>query len=790
MDKAFQSEEFVLGPNINGPRTVKMFTASPTQFERDHLGQLFVLAEIESENKHNESIIQFLHEEIKRNYYATEHEDIGQNVEEALTKTNRACTQLLEEHGSEFLEHLNILIVVQYGEELHLAHVGTIHAFLIHNKKIVDILSSAGSSRYEPVNPLKIFSNVVSGQVSAGDKVVLCNTTVLDYLSLEKIRKTFVDAALPESITQVKTLLGDANPETLFGVLAWDILSTTVKRKELPPLQQEETKKEPAPTSPPEPIALIDEQKDAEQPKQSDEPGGKRYSPEEPAPTSPPEPDSLSSLQSQQQSTTELLEPSMRNKMRSAIDNMSKTVQRYRTNGEKTNEDDVPDSLPNRLRQRQDQQSKPRGILARIVRLLVFWATGFVELVIRGLKAIVSYRPKRMQKGAWRGARHSRTTTWIMRLRDAPLRTKLLLGASVLFLFVFALIITRDSAPDDSGFTESDYESMYASAQEKIQEADAVLIYGNETDALGFLTEAVDLLDDIPNDRGSLSEDVETLLKTTTDTINRINGVIVLNDPTVVVDLRSQFPNIATSGMTLFQGALWVSHPGDPALYQVNPTSGSATDRQTDAGHGVAVAAASGSSLLLIGSEGDSTLYDPASDSAESLSITHLQSNPSIAAAQVFNNRLYTLDQDTGQIYVHEATGSGYAEGVEWFTDGTVLRSPTSMIIDGSIYTAESAGVILPLYTGAKLADGASYSIEPELKTGTRLVSTEISDNLYVLDPENKRVIIFTKETGEIVAQFTSDAFTDTKAISVDESRNKIFVLNDTAIYEIDIPQE
>lgn len=779
--KSFASAEFMVGPDVHGPRTVRMYTASPTQFERDHLGQLFVFAEIDAEGSTNEDILNTLIEDVKRNYYSTEHESIAQNVEEALTKTNRSIAEVLEQHGPEFLEHLNMIILLQHGAELHLSSVGDVHAFLIHQKKILDVLESSGTSRYERVNPLKVFSNVVSGSVSKDDMVILCNTTILDYLSLEKIRKTFISQPVTEAIAGMKQLLSEANPETLFAMLAWEVLNTTIKKKELPPIPNQEA----IPDRPEhhEPIALLEEE-DAPDTGLEQSGSGKRYPPDD---AMHPTDDSLTRLQNKERQTSELLEPGIRNTLLRVSSRVQQTVRGFRSSRDETPKHEDVQPLPARLRQRQTTHTQPRGLLARILRLVVVALASIVEIFLRGVKALLSLRPKSAGKH-WQSGSHSRTASLIARVRDASVRTKIVLGAAVLFLFVFALLITRDAAPDASGTATLDYEALLATAQEKTQEANAVLIYGNEADARTLFSDSLGLLKQIPNDQGDTSDQAAALLKETQNSLNRINGVNVLENPAAVADIKTSFPNVATDQLMFFQGMLWASHPGDPILYQVNPISGNVTDRQTNAGHGIASITPSSAQLLLFGSTGEATLFDPNKNTTSKVSVTYKQSSPTITGGQLFNGRLYTVDQNTGLVYRHDPVPGGYAEGQEWITDGTVLRSPTSMSIDGSLYVSESDGSLVKLFTGKKTADPA-FTIEPKIGQRAVLTSTELSKNLYIADPANNRVVIFQKDSGKILAQFTSSKFDALKDISVDESRNKIFVLNNTVIYEIDIPQ-
>ena len=72
------------------------------------------------------------------------------------------------------------------------------------------------------------------------------------------------------------------------------------------------------------------------------------------------------------------------------------------------------------------------------------------------------------------------------------------------------------------------------------------------------------------------------------------------------------------------------------------------------------------------------------------------------------------------------------------------------------------------------------------LSSPTRIFTNDDTDNLYILDNGNSRIVILDKN-GEFVNSFTADVIKGAKEIDVDEAGGKVFILSGGKIYQIDI---
>ena len=89
---------------------------------------------------------------------------------------------------------------------------------------------------------------------------------------------------------------------------------------------------------------------------------------------------------------------------------------------------------------------------------------------------------------------------------------------------------------------------------------------------------------------------------------------------------------------------------------------------------------------------------------------------------------------------------------------------------------------ILHFYGGQEKAFEIQ-GVHPELKNPTEIWTYADSDYLYLLDPENKRIVLLDKD-GNFIEQFTSSEWKKPNNMLVDEDNKVVYVLDDNKIYK------
>ncbi len=152
-----------------------------------------------------------------------------------------------------------------------------------------------------------------------------------------------------------------------------------------------------------------------------------------------------------------------------------------------------------------------------------------------------------------------------------------------------------------------------------------------------------------------------------------------------------------------------------------------------------------------------------------------------------FAGNVYLLDSGNNQIWKYLPTNEGYSSKREYFTKDTKadLANALKMQIESSIYVLKSGGEMLRFTKGGK--DNFGYEgLDKGVKDPKSFFVSSDTDNLYLLDSGNSRLLILTK-TGGYKGQMAGDKFGQASDLVVDEKGKKIYLLDGSKIFQIDL---
>lgn len=339
--------------------------------------------------------------------------------------------------------------------------------------------------------------------------------------------------------------------------------------------------------------------------------------------------------------------------------------------------------------------------------------------------------------------------------------------------------------------TDQDIErasELLHSATTKAEAAETALIYDNRDQAEGLLQEAATLTTELAS-TGLYDEEVAQLQRTITGHHDRLQRITRIDDTNVrlVTDLGTVLPSspktLILSGSTLF-----TVHPKTNAILTINPENGATnTVHETTANIGFVVggtAHESDKTLVLNTSPAGIAIYDTVDATLTSQEVPFSADQPQVTSIAVYGNRLYIYDRGQQQIFVHNKTLRGYSSGNAWISEEAFPKeSIESIAIDGSIYTLHTDGSIRELFKGES-ADFLVDAVQPSLLDATKLLTNENLANIYVADPANRRVAIFSKQ-GSLLKQIVIDAAATVTDIAVSEDETILYVLDGTRVLEI-----
>ncbi len=152
-----------------------------------------------------------------------------------------------------------------------------------------------------------------------------------------------------------------------------------------------------------------------------------------------------------------------------------------------------------------------------------------------------------------------------------------------------------------------------------------------------------------------------------------------------------------------------------------------------------------------------------------------------------FAGNIYILDFGKNQIWKYLPTADGYSDKRTYLNSGVKadFAGALRMQIESSVYVLRSGGEILRFTRGDK--DNFSLGgLDKGVKDPKSLFVSSDTDNLYVLDSGNARLLTLTK-TGGYKGQITGSKFGTATDLVVDEKNKKVYLLDGSKIYSVDL---
>lgn len=156
-----------------------------------------------------------------------------------------------------------------------------------------------------------------------------------------------------------------------------------------------------------------------------------------------------------------------------------------------------------------------------------------------------------------------------------------------------------------------------------------------------------------------------------------------------------------------------------------------------------------------------------------------------------YSTKIYLLDPEGDNIWKYTRGTVGFGVANSYMTEGEVdLTDAVSMAIDGTVWVLHDDGTISRILSG----EAVSYSILKAPLTslsGATDIYTELEINqIYVVDPENNRILMFDKSSKTDDITYSQQyVFSDLKGeltdVYVDKDRDVLIISTTQAIYEL-----
>ncbi|MFA6533681.1 MAG: hypothetical protein WCT37_00745 [Patescibacteria group bacterium] len=779
------SQLFIYSPDKNNS-TCKIFIATPSLDKEQTLGRLFGIIEIESPDRALWDTVSHLAEEMEKYYYGESNIQLtlgrpnrAISVEETFEKSIQVFNDRLIElikggKLANLLQKINIILGVFKDETVHFAAVGNASAFLIHQLKsqeyrLVNILDTAGG-REEKINPFKILSHIVNGQINKNDSLLFCTNSLLDYLSLDKIKQTLTTLEPAAATRHLKDLLLEASINTTFSSII--------------------IKLNPGP-------AEVRGESEIRLPQKS-----------------------LEHLVVTEKTTEEYLSPPLKFNVKKysawLVAKTKTTAQTAYRGYQAYQQKKRADQKRSELSRLADQASglvarkpqiQPAKEPARIktpankIQPLAAAKLEGQKILLRGIAGVRSVKAAGLgfqrglinQKRRWRENGkiiYSRSLTLlargINRVKAWPRQSQILVVACLILFIILAESLVWLGQNRLSGEEQKTYNRLTAEIQQKYSEAESALIY-NDTARAGQLLAAAKVLDSQFTPAAKRQKNTATLEAQLLALDNKLQRRVTVT-PQLLADLPQAIGQPFTANsLNLIDQKLYTINDLTGAFYRldladkkVTPLNLISTNPQ------IKFSFINQKTITYYHGGNGLVRLDPAANSLTEAPINLAGQENKINDLAIYNNRLYILNSAASQIYRYQPAGSGFGAASPWVRDDSDLKTATAIAADGDVYLLTNTAEIKKMSSG-KNRDWQYDTVEPSLATATKIWTNAATDYLYILDPQNRRLVVINKTNGRLAAQYSADSFGQLKDFAINEKNKAAYLLSGNLIYQIDL---
>src|SRR4030042_889278 len=166
-----------------------VFVLSAENFEERDLGTIFGIIKVDDFSENSSYVANLLVSVIKKEYFSKLHRSPEESFEISLRKANLALAELARHGSLDWSGKINFVSGALERNNLHFACLGNVCAFFVIDGQIAQICRDLEEEREAETHPLKTFSNISSGKLEKGDKLIFSTDDLNEIFSKEELRQ-------------------------------------------------------------------------------------------------------------------------------------------------------------------------------------------------------------------------------------------------------------------------------------------------------------------------------------------------------------------------------------------------------------------------------------------------------------------------------------------------------------------------------------------------------------------------------------------------------------------------
>lgn len=370
-------------------------------------------------------------------------------------------------------------------------------------------------------------------------------------------------------------------------------------------------------------------------------------------------------------------------------------------------------------------------------------------------------------------------------------RAHLLILAGAVGALVVIWMVVQLFTFSERSKTRAELQTLIEQINTQLQTAENRRLMGDMDSANAILTQAEERAKQVMDNESSLFRvDALDLLETIRAKREEINNILRLS-PRMVANVSAKTSDVLGSGMVGLGDGEFIVHDRQ-SLYRVLLNTVEDPVRLSDD-----VLILDGSNFSRFQSQAflmtGNSVIEWNGNQATTMKTDDPQGWEGGTAISAYLRFLYMLSPEDNQIYKYERLTDRYGSPVGYNVNGD-LKGALDMAIDGNVYVLKDNGTIVKLFRGEAQPYVIRKAPDGLLNDATKIFKLP-EGNMYVLDSENKRVVVIsdggTAGEASYLRQFVleGEQLGALKDLYVDPDEAHLYVMDEKRVWVIDLQQ-
>ncbi|OIO17383.1 hypothetical protein COT27_00775 [Candidatus Kuenenbacteria bacterium CG08_land_8_20_14_0_20_37_23] len=193
--------------NLKNESKSTTYIASEDLSKDSNLGQLFIVAEINSKEKKVPTLLEQTVKEMSEYYYHSPTKNAESALETTCQYFNENICDITSKPQKWIKDKFHIIVVAIQDNRLVMSNLGEIKIWLFRNGKMHDLAGTQNDKN--KIASKKLLSHLVSGRLENNDAIMLTTKTIFDYFTDDKIRQTITTLAPTQACAFFKNTVLD-----------------------------------------------------------------------------------------------------------------------------------------------------------------------------------------------------------------------------------------------------------------------------------------------------------------------------------------------------------------------------------------------------------------------------------------------------------------------------------------------------------------------------------------------------------------------------------------------------